>query len=457
MEVIVIQIGQILFGRYRIEKLLGTGAYGDVYLAEHLNLHTYRAVKCIRKCHDHCNHAMREADILKTLRHPAIPIIYDIESTEDCVCIIEEYMMGSSLFSLLNTQNCISVRRAMELIMELCDVVAYLHDMGIYHHDLKPQNILLHNHSIRLLDYGSAVFAKDQNTLHMGTSYYAAPEMYGSTDVGAGGDVYSLGVILLLLLTGSLNLTDLEKIHPQSLRTVVVKCLAHDDQERIESVQEFKRLLLQVVNHKNISDVPLQIHFVGLHPHAGTTHCAILATRIWSKNGERTLLKEVNESGDFHTLIHTAEKVSFQRGIFLMGGIRLLPNYHNCMNADVVEHSTWNVCDYGSLTDENFEEILQGDQIYLVTGVAPYELAAFWQSQESLVGRLLQEAKARHRPVTVLVNHADGKTFKKAVRRYGIPNPVRVPYTPNPFSANLHGKGMIFCELGKISTRHNQR
>ena len=106
---VLFQKDEIVCGKYRIEALLGRGAFGEVYLAEHINLKVYRAVKCISKCHDFYGIATREADILKNLRHPAIPIIYDIEENDDCVCIIEEFVKGMSLNSFItkhrNTKN----------------------------------------------------------------------------------------------------------------------------------------------------------------------------------------------------------------------------------------------------------------------------------------------------------------------------------------------------------------
>ena len=96
------QMGELVFDKYKIIRLLGKGAFGQVYLAEHINLKVYRALKCIRRCPEYNGFHTREADILKNLRHPSIPIIYDIEEKDDCVCIIEEFVEGMSLKSRIN-------------------------------------------------------------------------------------------------------------------------------------------------------------------------------------------------------------------------------------------------------------------------------------------------------------------------------------------------------------------
>ena len=82
-------------GRYEIVRLLGTGAFGKVYLARHINLNVFRAIKCISLCQDSYATAYREADILKNLRHPSIPIIYDIEQDDNYVYIIEPCFIGA--------------------------------------------------------------------------------------------------------------------------------------------------------------------------------------------------------------------------------------------------------------------------------------------------------------------------------------------------------------------------
>ncbi len=194
-----------MFSRYRIEELLGTGAFGEVYLAEHLNLKVNRALKCIKKCRDIYRTAVREADILKDLRHPAIPIIYDIEENEECVCIVEEYVEGSSLSSLLSDKGKLPVRNIIDITLDLCNAVEYLHDRKVFHRDIKPENIIYNGRSIKLLDYGSAVCANGKRAPAMGTKWYAAPEVYTGSTSDAGGDIYSIGAVMLTAAAGAME------------------------------------------------------------------------------------------------------------------------------------------------------------------------------------------------------------------------------------------------------------
>ena len=95
---------KILFGKYRLLHKLGTGRTGTVWLALHLGLEEYRAIKCVpRTCADY-ETFRREALILKELQHPGIPMIYDLEEDPEYFYLIEEYLQGYSLYTLIKCQ-----------------------------------------------------------------------------------------------------------------------------------------------------------------------------------------------------------------------------------------------------------------------------------------------------------------------------------------------------------------
>ena len=192
-----------MFGRYRVEALLGRGAFGTVYLAEHINLKVFRAVKCIRKCQDIYGTAHREADVLKDLRHPAIPIIYDIEEDEECVYIVEEYVRGQSLKELISRKRLTNIKEVKKISLCLCEVMEYLHCKGIYHLDIKPDNIIVNDGNVRLLDYGNSTTDESLENIRMGTKGYAPPEMYGRERISSASDIYSIGVLMLEMITGN--------------------------------------------------------------------------------------------------------------------------------------------------------------------------------------------------------------------------------------------------------------
>lgn len=396
-----------------------------MYLVTDLNLNVKRALKCIPLFRDFSGEAAREAAILKDLRHPAIPIIYDIEYKEDCVCIIEEYVEGMSLKSVLLRNRKFSVKEITDLASELCDIVGYLHDKGVYHHDIKPDNIILNHGNVRLLDYGSATYAGEYRGIHMGTRGYAAPEMYGNGTAGAGSDIYSIGAVMYSMAGAGQDDFSLSDIYPQEIRHIVEKCLAHSDRERISSVSELKDRLLEVGKKNALGQVSLSICFIGAYEHCGTTRCAIMAARSLARPGKKVLLAEKNNSGHFARLAQTSDKVVFNRGKLTVDGLDMLPYYNGCVNTDWEERYGILISDYGSAEDADIRKLTGADHICVVTGVRPYEL----DRAEKVLIRVQSECPGC--AIHTLLNMTDAAGYEKAVRKRQIINPLRVPYIPD--------------------------
>ena len=232
-------------GRYEIVRQLGTGALGRVYLARHINLNVFRAIKCISLCQDRYATAYKEADILKNLRHPYIPVIYDIEQDDDFVYIIEEYIEGMSVRDLISKAK-FNTREVIRITLQLCNVMAYIHGNNIYYLDIKPDNIIYDGNNIKLIDYGSAVYDTDDVSIRMGTRGYAAPEMYGREKINAGSDVYSIGVLMLFMLTGRTDISALRQVKNSSMRELIEACICHNNKERIISFDVLAKKLMKI-------------------------------------------------------------------------------------------------------------------------------------------------------------------------------------------------------------------
>lgn len=149
-----------MFDRYELLSELGSGAAGKVYLARHLKLETYRAIKCISKTRSMPSSILSEANILAKLRHPGIPIVYDIEEDEAFYYIIEEYVEGESLEKLLwNTS--VSQEYMIQIGIQLCGIVSFLHSQKpfpVLHQDLKPSHIIVCGNQVKLIDFGIASY-----------------------------------------------------------------------------------------------------------------------------------------------------------------------------------------------------------------------------------------------------------------------------------------------------------
>lgn len=424
-----IQKDDILFGRYRVCGFIGQGSFGRVYLIEHLKLKTVRALKCIDKCRDPYNTSGREADILKNLRHPAIPTIYDIEENEESVFIVEEYIQGVSLQSLISQKRHFTVREVIRLTLELCDILEYLHGNGIFHYDIKPDNIIynIDTGTLRLIDYGNAHKAGSTSDIRMGTRMFAAPEMYGKGHTGAQSDVYSIGVVMLLLLTGGTDMEGLDAVYPHSIAKTVRECLFHSEKERISTASGLKRKLRSIQNKKFISEnVSLHIGFAGAFHGCGTTHTALLAAEYFRSKGFRTVLREVNDSGDFFELIKTAKQIAFKGGIYTADGADLIPEYNGCVAMDMEEGYQRIIRDYGVLRDDIVEELAKSDIVCLVVSAAPWRLKKTIESVRGLRNRM-EGSRAKF---YVLASPCKIRDFKRLAANSSMINPIRVPYRP---------------------------
>lgn len=424
---VLFQKGEIVCSRYRIVDLIGQGAYSEVYLAEHINLKVFRAVKCISRQLDSYGIAIREANVLKNLRHPAIPIIYDIEEKEECVCIIEEYVEGMSLNSFISTHKRISMRRIIQIVLQICEVVGYLHDNNIYHADIKPENILYRQGRIYLIDYGNARMTKETAKLNIGTKGYAPPELYGNNHLGAAGDIYSIGVVMLVLATHSKAVEAVNSISSKEYRNIVSDCILHSEEERIKNIKELTLRLNKLLKRKVKSDnVSLSICFVGAYHHCGVTHCALMAGSFFHKQGVKSIVFEKNDSGHFHHIICEGTRVKFNNGVFNVDNQLIVPQYYGCVNMEDGPYTERKIFDYGVLSEADIDEIINCDVICLVTNGRAYEL--------SMLKKLYKDSRYelffKHHKLFTIFNLTDVRAYKRIIRNTKFINPVRVGCFP---------------------------
>src|SRR5215210_9037685 len=154
-------VPQFIAGRFRIERELGTGGMGTVYLATHLGLERPVAVKIIKRefasDSDVADRFLREARTMAKLRHPHAAMIFDAGSLPDGRhFIIMEFVEGQTLSEVLEREGPFTPERAVRIASDVCDVLAEAHNLGIVHRDLKPSNIMLNERGVCVLDFGVA-------------------------------------------------------------------------------------------------------------------------------------------------------------------------------------------------------------------------------------------------------------------------------------------------------------
>jgi serine/threonine-protein kinase len=222
------------FGPYRVQKMLGEGGMGVVYLAEREDLGSLVAIKVLRDAW--LSPARRdrftvEQQTLAQLNHPSIARLYDADTLADGTpWFVMEYVEGLPLTEYCTRKPC-SIERRLQLFRSVCEAVQYAHSNAVIHRDLKPSNIFVKSDgTVRLLDFGIAKQLEsldgpvDQTMtgLRLMTPAYAAPEQIRGDRVGIQTDVYSLGVILYELLSGRLPF-DLSNRTPSEAATIIVE------------------------------------------------------------------------------------------------------------------------------------------------------------------------------------------------------------------------------------------
>ena len=211
-------VPQFIAGRFRIEREIGTGGMGAVYLATHLDLERPVAVKIIRREFaadpDVADRFLREARTMAKLRHPNAAMIFDAGNLPDGRhFIVMEFVEGETLSAALAREGPFTFSRAVAVATQICDVLEEAHRLGIIHRDLKPSNILLGKRGVCVLDFGvakvlassaesTATHASTGSGQLIGTPRYMSPEQCLGHRVGARSDLYSLGVLLYEMLAG---------------------------------------------------------------------------------------------------------------------------------------------------------------------------------------------------------------------------------------------------------------
>jgi serine/threonine protein kinase len=198
---------------YKTEKTLGHGKFGLVKLATHIKTGKNVAIKVIdkSKMNEQDHHLLhRELEILKMCQHPHIVRLLDIFENHMLMYIVMEVCSGGDLFKYLDVRNWeINEDRARTLSHELATAIFYLHSYGIVHRDLKLENIIMSDDTekahLKLLDFGLSQFLGPSQTANdpFGTITFVAPEILQQKPYGQKIDIWSLGVITYILLTGS--------------------------------------------------------------------------------------------------------------------------------------------------------------------------------------------------------------------------------------------------------------
>ena len=272
--------GQKINDRYEIVKSIGEGGMANVYLAIDLILDRKVAVKVLRgdlaNDEKFIRRFQREAKSVSDLSHPNIVEVYDVGEEDGQYYIVMEYIEGKTLKQLINKRGALTLPEVIDIMTQLTDGLAHAHEAYIIHRDIKPQNIMiLDNGLVKITDFGIAMATNatqlTQTNSVMGSVHYLPPEQASGKGSTIKSDIYSLGILMYELITGSVpfkvdNAVEIALKHmkekipsvrkqnpliPQSVENIILKATAKNPRNRYDSVREMHDDLVTALERDN--------------------------------------------------------------------------------------------------------------------------------------------------------------------------------------------------------------
>jgi len=279
--------GDVIGGKYVVERVVGMGGMGVVLAARHLELDEMVAIKMLLPhmptSGEPAMRFVREAKAAIRIRNEHVVRVLDVARTPSgSPYIVMEYLEGSDLGQVVDQKGPLPLEDAVEYVLQACEAIAAAHAMGIVHRDLKPANLFLARASdgapcVKVLDFGISKLAEGPSSgspgltstaTVMGTPCFMSPEQLRSTrDVDARADIWSMGAILHALLTGAppydgesnadvsakiirdepTPLRALRPDAPEALEAAILRCLQKDPDKRFPDVASLAEALAAVI------------------------------------------------------------------------------------------------------------------------------------------------------------------------------------------------------------------
>ncbi|RMH69171.1 MAG: GAF domain-containing protein [Gemmatimonadetes bacterium] len=370
----------LIANRYQVVKTLGSGGMSTVYLVEDVfQDHQQKALKMIRPevAEAKTIHRFKnEFRAMAELHHPNLAEVYDYSTTENGECFFTmEYFHGKDLRDLRGGKGTHKLEDLnydifYAIVVQICRALEYIHSRGMIHYDIKPSNILYSETEpvrVKLMDFGLAqeLQTKQDTGTVRGTIYFIAPEMIRRERIDQRADLYSLGVVLYRIVTGTLPFTgkhsaEILKKHveqpppsprrvdlriPEGLERIILKLLAKNPNDRYASANE----IIQAINELTQQEFDLET--------TETRRSYILSGRFVERENELTLLKQ--------SLTDVVNGICAQPLVLISGGAgmgkdRLIREFRIHCQLNQVDFYQGNCYKDGALIAQPFIEILSG-------------------------------------------------------------------------------------------------
>ncbi len=282
--------GQKVNSRYEIIKTIGEGGMANVYLAKDIILDRNVAIKVLRgdlaSDEKFVRRFQREALSASSLSHPNIVEIYDVGEDDGDYYIVMEYVEGKNLKQLLKKRGKLTAAEVVDIMLQITSAMGVAHDSLIIHRDLKPQNILIKDDGeVKITDFGIAMALNatqlTQTNSAMGSVHYFPPEQANGKGSTLKSDVYSLGIMMYELLTGTLpfrgdNAVEIALKHlkepipsirtelpelPQSIENIIIRATAKNPKNRYANANEMHEDLTTALNKERENEPVVELKY----------------------------------------------------------------------------------------------------------------------------------------------------------------------------------------------------
>ena len=410
----------ILSGKYQFLRCLGTGQTSHVYLARHLTLNVNRAIKVLPKTSAHPISVLSEAQLLRSLNHPGIPTIYDIEQDDQNYYLVEEYIPGDSLEAFLLHQTFISQALFLSFCEQLCDIFTYLHSLHpapILYQDLKPEHIIVCGLQLKLIDFGAS-----WNTTSLGNNFncfgneeFSAPESLDGLIPSVASDIYSLGKLFLFLSNY------LERPLTRNFKHIIRKATQSNPQLRFETVDALEKAIHSELHKTQQSHLYQTIAIAGSYKGCGSTHMAISLVCVCNYLGIHSVYFERNTQNNIRKMVVQEKHIKEQDGYFMYKGFSGFPVYGPGISISEPNCSL-RIYDVGS--DFELSDISDCDLILLVCG------SALWHRKDAIDKEEFLHAYRER--LIFICNPGDPKATHFYAKQFSSPVYPFV-YDPDPF------------------------
>ncbi|WP_100404523.1 Stk1 family PASTA domain-containing Ser/Thr kinase [Bacillus solitudinis] len=281
-------IGERISGRYQILETIGGGGMANVYKALDVILDRHVAVKVLQPQfsddEQFIKRFRREAQAATSLAHPNVVNIYDVGEEGNTYYIVMEYVQGQTLKELIQSQGPLPVPQTLDYLQQMMSALAHAHANQIVHRDIKPHNILISEEGVaKVTDFGIARAMSSATITHtnsvMGSVHYLSPEQARGGHVTYKSDIYSLGIVLFEMVTGSLPFSGdtavsiaikhlqneipsakaMVPMLPQSIENIIRRATVKDPLRRYETIQDMEEDVETALEPERLHEKPFAI------------------------------------------------------------------------------------------------------------------------------------------------------------------------------------------------------